>query len=344
MFDEHSYAVTAMSFSPDGRMFVSGDGAGKVVFWWTDAEQSNRYLADDARFDRRASQLVVRLFHQLGSKDEVLARIAETENLEEQIRTRANEIVENWTIAPEVELAMRAHQSEAAGFAEKAFEDYGRILELNPTHEVAIAARIRLGLDLSRWDELDKLFAALIAKSPDDDMLWFKRAVVLVERGDRRAYDALFDQMKKHATLQAGARGLRNLAKIACFYPPTTEQADEALRWAKKAFEKQSDHLGWPQLVLGLAYLRSGSHELAVKELTAAMSVTKDLILRAIAQALLAIAYHEMKQPEMARRSFEEAKQTRVTLSLASGPTNWHDILFARQVLKQAESRLAEAE
>ncbi len=77
MFDEHSYAVTAMSFSPDGRMFVSGDGAGKVVFWWTDAEQSNRYMADDARFDRRASQLVVRLFHQLGAKDEVLARIAE---------------------------------------------------------------------------------------------------------------------------------------------------------------------------------------------------------------------------------------------------------------------------
>ncbi len=239
---------------------------------------------------------------------------------------------------------MRAQKSETAGNPSQAFEDYGRILELNPTHEVAVAARIRLGLELGRWDELDKLLAALIAKSPDDDMLWFKRAVVLVERGDRRAYDALFDQMKKHAPLQTSARGLRNLAKIACFYPPTTDQAAEALKWAKTAYEKQSDHLGWPQLVLGLAYLRSGSHESAVKELTASMSATKDLMLRGLAQALLAIAYHEMKQPEMARSSFEDAKKALVPLALASGPTNWHDILFARQVLKQAESRLTKSE
>jgi WD40 repeat protein len=341
MLDEHSYPVSAVSFSPDGRMLISGDTAGRLVAWWTSADQSDSFMADDARADRRASQLVARLFHQLGSKEEVLARIASTENLDESIRTRANQIVENWIVAPHVEGIARAQKSEAAGDREKAFEEYGRVLESNPAHEAAIAARLRLGLELARWDELDQLLAAQITKNPIDDLLWFKRAVILIERGDRQAYDSLLAGMKKYPPFQTDARGLRTLTKIASFYPPNSEQAAEALQWATKAYEKQPDYLGWPQLVLGFAHLRAGNHQRAVDQLTAAINASQDLIIRATAHALLAASHHQTGDTQAAKASTDEAKRALIPLSRASGPTNWHDILFARQVLKEAESRLA---
>jgi WD40 repeat protein/serine/threonine protein kinase len=340
MFDEHSYPVSAMAFSPDGRMFLSADTAGRLVAWWTSADQSDRFMADDAHADRRASQLVARLFHQLGAKDEVLARIAGTENLDEPIRTRANQIVENWTVAPHVEWITRAQKSEAAGDHEKAFEEYGRVLESSPAHEAAITARLRLGLELGRWEELDQLLAAQVSKNPNDDLLWFKRAVILIERGDRPAYDSHLARMKKHPPFQSDARGLRTLAKMASFYPPNSQQAAETLQWAKKAYEKQTDHLGWPQLVLGFAQLRSGDYEAATEQLTAAIAIDGGPAARGLAQALLAIASLEAGKPDVAQKSLEQSQKTLAPPSLARDPANWHNILFARQILKQAEAHL----
>jgi WD40 repeat protein/tetratricopeptide (TPR) repeat protein len=230
-----------------------------------------------------------------------------------------------------------------AYFATKQFDlaraDWRRAVELRPELAQSQFDRLRLA---SRWSEAAEFGLLLIGQKPEDTLLWVQVPPVAV----LSEHDTIYPEV---------CRAILELYRKAPM-PENFERAFKACFLKRRAIDmselplnlipttldegKVPDHVRpWIWSTSALLAYRQGDAELAVKSVNQSEQHTSNLLFdyfHAINLAVLAMAQHDLKQPEKARTALNEGQQLLTRLQ-ANDRYN-HDTLIAEILLREAEA------
>jgi tetratricopeptide (TPR) repeat protein len=247
----------------------------------------------------------------------------------------------------------------------KSKEDYGSRLKLyesnSPYHTVnqslapaaespiqiaaLLHARGRLRAQYGQWQEAIPDFTKAIQLNPDDDLIWYLLAPLLLEAGDvegyrkhRQAFLARFCTTNDPPTAQRIAKG----AMLLPLAGPDLAAASNLAEIAVTA-GKNDSRVAFSQFVKGLAEYREGHFAHAAEWAKKALSKLGEDSQRDVqAYAVLAMARHKLGQTNEAHAVLANANQVNETKlpKLDSGDLGaaWNNVLIARILLREADT------
>jgi tetratricopeptide (TPR) repeat protein len=219
---------------------------------------------------------------------------------------------------------------------DRARADWRRAVELAPELAQSQFDRLRLA---SRWSEAAEFGLLLIGQKPEDTLLWVQVPPVAV----LSEYDAIYPEVcrailelfRRAPTPENFDRGFKacllkpgaiDMAEIPLSLLSMTLDEGTVPEWLPSWF--------WSARAL-LAY-RSGDAELAVKNVNQSVQHAPNDHCHALNLAVLAMAQHDLKQPEKARTALDEGLQ--LLTRLQAGDRHHPDTLIAEILLREAEA------
>lgn len=237
-------------------------------------------------------------------------------------------------------LAKRAAAYEATGRWDLAVADWLRVGRQKP--DLAQAAYDRF-LRAARWSEATQLGLLLIEQNPADATFWMRYAPVVVLAGDDAEYRAYCRRMAKQFAESQLPDEQDKLVK-ACLLRAGS------LELAKPAGSRLSRYLdggaasGWfaPYAWAGRALLayRNGDNSSAIAYARKSRDLGCVDEIQALNLAIVAMAHHQLRRPDEARRAFDEAGPLMTRLEADPVYSVNADVLIAGILLREAEALL----
>jgi serine/threonine protein kinase/tetratricopeptide (TPR) repeat protein len=141
-------------------------------------------------------------------------------------------------------------------------EVFAKLIVRQPRDTHLVVCRCRAWLTTGRWAEAAADYRRVIRQRPVSDET-FEAAASYLLAGDRVAYDELCQWLSAKTKQQPTVAGAYVLARTAAVVDPPGVPVEELRRWAEQANQAQVH--GWHVHVLGLAALRAGDWESALR-------------------------------------------------------------------------------
>lgn len=219
---------------------------------------------------------------------------------------------------------------------ELANTDWLRAAELQPGLAQTPFDRFR---SVQRWSEATISGSLLLKQRPADSMLWVQVPPIIVLAQDDAAYrsfcQGIVEGYRKVPTGKAAERAIKG-----CLLRPGAidlgELPGDLLAQSLNDGTLPEGIRPWGWLSLALLEYCSGDAESAVKHVAQSEQLTSLDNNRALNLAVLAMAQHQLKHPDEARQTLNEAAE--VIQRLQAIDRNDHDLLIAEILFREAEA------
>ena len=238
---------------------------------------------------------------------------------------------------------LKGERAKADGYLERLslYESSKPYRENSPVlSEEKAAELIRTG----KFKEAVPLYVEICNQRPGNSMPFLQLAALLMETGDTNAYPLHCHNALSRFADKEGTT-VRRVARASLLSPLDAQDTEIAVRFAELVLTQTTD----PQLLnqawlgKGMGDHRQGRFADAVASLAKAVAASRansraDAAINAAAFAVTASAQQQLQQPEKARAALVQAQNA---LNVARGSTpdlggNWHDILIAQVLLREA--------
>ena len=191
---------------------------------------------------------------------------------------------------------------------------------------------------VQRWTEASEFGVLLMKQKPSDSMLWVQIPPIVILAQDEGAYRSfcrgILENYRNTPTGAAAERAIKG-----CLLRPgaidLTELPGDLLAQCLNDGTSPDGMRPWGWGSLALLAYRSGDAESAMKHITQSEQLKPENSAHAINLAVLALAQHQLKHPDEARKALDEASQ--VIRSLQAIDKNHHDLLIAEILYREAE-------
>jgi tetratricopeptide (TPR) repeat protein len=235
-------------------------------------------------------------------------------------------------------LAKRAAAYEATGRWKLAVADWLQVARRRP--DLAQAAYDRL-IGAARWSEAMPLGMLRIEQKPADSTFWLRFAPILVLAGDEADYPAYCRRMAKQFAESQLPEEHEKTIKVCLLRPGLIDLAKPASVRLSRYLDSGAEP-GWlrPFAWCGRALLayRNGDSTSAIEYAAKSRELGCVDEIQALNLTVVAMARHRLRQPEEARRTFDEASQLMARLEVDPAYRVNADVLIARIVLGEAEA------
>ena len=199
---------------------------------------------------------------------------------------------------------------------------------------------------LGKWDEALAAYDAMIHDHPDPVDAFVEYAAILLLKGDVSAYRTWCGRLAEKFGKSGGPFAGSMLARACGLAPDVFAEKERLVRWGKQAVAKQPVTAGNVHS-LGLAQLRAGHADQAVKELQASIDAGDDSVRNWYG---LALANHRLGQQRQAGQWLEKAEGWMMETESKfadrtlhpSSPIEITDWLEAQVLRREAESLLGQ--
>lgn len=351
----HKVEVLCVAVSADGQSIVSGtanpDNTARV--WRAEHSLSNNVwpLPDPSeQIHFHTEQAEMAELQNRTFAAEVHRRLAARAESELPAMQRMQSLLSN-EAQPEndaerqslvVLLSRRAAKYIATEQWEPAFVDMKRIVEIQPNQVPNAFDSFRA---LERWNEAAHFGHELLQQDPAESLHWILVAPVMAQSSNEADYIAfcewivnqpaetalLADRSIKACLLKPG---VADLAKLPANVLAQALDEGTAPDWFPS--------YGWACRAL-LAY-RCGDSELAVKYADRSEAHSPSDVIRAMNQATLTMAHHELKNLDAARRALAEASRIISHCRDLPGSNLHPDLMIAQILFREAEIKVKEAD
>jgi tetratricopeptide (TPR) repeat protein len=234
--------------------------------------------------------------------------------------------------------ARRAGFLAAAGLWDAARADWLRAVELQP--DLAQSA-IDTFKQANRWNEAAEMANLVISQKPKEYLEWLKVAPLFVLAGDQAVYRSFCDRMVKQFAANATPAEAEGTVK-ACLLQSGAIDLDRLPARALGDFLDTGAEPGWLRVYAWAARAlwayRSGDGESAVKYVAKSEELKPDDYIRAMNLAVLALAEHQLKHADAARRALAEAVELTDRLESDPAKKGHHDLLIAQILVREAQA------
>jgi WD40 repeat protein/tetratricopeptide (TPR) repeat protein/tRNA A-37 threonylcarbamoyl transferase component Bud32 len=195
-----------------------------------------------------------------------------------------------------------------------------------------------------RFKEAADEFTRVIELRPDDHEAWHWQAVTLVQMGQLEAYRTLRERAVQRFKDTTDPNTAERIAKDFLILPGEGPGLEAAAKMAQTAISAPTNHpdMTWFRFAKGLAEYRQGQFGAAVESMRRALSDPgQDLTRDAEASFVLAMAQHQLQQPEEARAALTKGLEIVSTklpkLESEDLGDGWVDWIIAHALLDKAK-------
>jgi tetratricopeptide (TPR) repeat protein len=207
-----------------------------------------------------------------------------------------------------------------------------------------LSARANFRARTARWREATVDMSRAVELAPNDHYNWYQLAPLLIESGDFAAYAKHRQTMLTQYGTTKDACIAERTAKACLLLPVTGQVLTIASELADTAVTvgHQDPWLAYFQFAKGLAEYRQGHFANAVEWTQQALKEPGVEYRDAQANAVLAMAYYQLKRPDVARDTLAEAldiiKPVLAKIENRDLDAAWHDWVMAQILLREARS------
>jgi tetratricopeptide (TPR) repeat protein len=196
-------------------------------------------------------------------------------------------------------------------------------------------------LRAERWSEAAQLGLLRIEEKPDDSDVWLHIVPALVLAGKGADYPGYCQRMARQFSASPNVQDQERMIKACLLQSQSTGLVKQAGTKLASFLEAGAEPaylrpFAWTTRAL-LAY-RSGDSASAVKFVAKSRELNPRDNIEAQALAVLAMAQHQLKHPEEARRALDEAAQLATRLEADPNHKTQHDVLIAQILLREAQA------
>ncbi len=215
-------------------------------------------------------------------------------------------------------------------FAISEFDDaFLRATELRPDADDLWVARARRHYLNNRWTAAAADFAHVIKSIPPGEE-WFEYAALLLLAGEVDQYRAFSRAAVEQFRNSTDPLATYLLARAAILSDKPPADTGQILKWAEAAVAR--DSAAYKVHVLGMAHLRAGNYEEAVRRFQESRDAGFWSEVQNVQNVLgLAIAYAKVGKEAHAREFLDQAKKTIPATGLDVWPTDWLEIQIVRR-------------
>jgi tetratricopeptide (TPR) repeat protein len=248
-----------------------------------------------------------------------------------------SKLITDQTVGANV-LAKRAKAYQAVQRWDLAAADWRRAIEQQPgTAQTAFDSYRQV----ERWKEASEFGLMLVEQKPQDALVWMQIAPVLVLARDDADYPAYCRRIVEQFA-ESKAIDVPDKVVKACLLRP------EAIELAKLPVDKFAASLDegtapewlpvWLWGTRALLAYRSGDAESAAKYVARSEELKPADFTHAMNLAVLAMAQHQLRHPDEARRALKEAEQVTGRLQGEASNKGDSNLLIAQILLREAEA------
>jgi tetratricopeptide (TPR) repeat protein len=195
-----------------------------------------------------------------------------------------------------------------------------------------------------RFGEATEFGLQLVKAMPKDELVWLRVAPVLVLAGDQAIYSEFCDRMARQFAATKDPVVAERVVKAALLRPNSIDLGKLHGEILAKSLDDGTAPDWFPPWGFGsralLAY-RSGDAESAVKYMKRSEELKPDEIPHAMNLAVRAMAEHQLRHPEEARRALEAASQLINRLQADAKNKGNPDALDVQILYREAEALLS---
>jgi len=214
---------------------------------------------------------------------------------------------------------------------------FTRVAKLRPADRQLWIERVHFLARNARWPEAAKAMARVLELDPEDHLTWHLQAALQLQVGDLDGYRRdCRDMLARFGKTKNGTEAERIAA--ACLLAPQGTEDVPAILTLLEAVPSAYKFMFWNGVTLGRGHYRQG-HFAQAAEVLARVPHNNDFTTSA-ALACLAMCQQKQNQPDAARQSLQQARDTMARLA-RPGPgalqDNWYDWVHCQVILREAE-------
>ena len=237
----------------------------------------------------------------------------------------------------------------------RAIKHQKQALAINPKHPMTrrflknhymVASYAAMGLARTeRWNDAAAFGQELIEQDPDDSMIWLRVAPLLLLADEQKFYSEFCERI---VTRFAGTDDVEIAEKVckACLLQP---EAIDVAKLPRDLLIRPLDEgtvedsfRPWGWATRALLACRDGDAELAVRYVKRSEECQPAVLAHALNLAVLSLARHQLHNDEPAQHALTELSHLIDGQKFKIG--NFHDLLIAGILFREAEGRLAHPE
>ena len=286
----HAGSVTALAFSDDGALLVSG-GDDKTVRIW------------DFETGELRSTL---LGHTSGIVSAVFSGDSGDRRTITSMDMAGNILV--WSAATETEVEsdpqfwdVRAKRHQKRGDITNAAADRARFDQLRPIKETIDSETFDKFRNSGRWVEAAKVGCRWDKGRPGDRALWLRLAPVLVLAGDEEGYRDFCSRLSGYVGDTNDWRIAEHACKACLLVPAAVDMnklPHQVLERALDGGTLEGGILPWLWTSRGLIAYRLGDSESAIAHVGKSEELNPDELMKMMNRAILALAHHQLGHME----------------------------------------------
>jgi tetratricopeptide (TPR) repeat protein len=217
--------------------------------------------------------------------------------------------------------------------------------------DAKVGVRPELGngqAEQARWDKLTAEYAALVQKQPEEHLLWYRYAILCLQRGDvagyRRCCAALLERFQGTADASIAHR-----VALACLLVPEAVGDPKLPAQLAERGVAGAPRDPWHLFTLAAAHYRAGRHADAMKRLQEAIKVAQDRPdafrhATILSRLFLAMTYHSAGRARSAKELLDQTTQAMdrdlPRAGLEQLGDSWHDWIMCQVIRREAEAVL----
>jgi eukaryotic-like serine/threonine-protein kinase len=228
------------------------------------------------------------------------------------------------------------------------YQEAENLMNAIPVHLPAASAIFNiLGLvhaEHGEWQAALTNYAKVAELFPDDHLAYFSLAPLLLKVGDTDGYRKHRERILRQFAATSEPQVAERMAKACLLLPPAPPDLEKVQKMVDAAVAAGTDNTYWVyfQFAKGLAEYRAGHFDEAVRWLKQVLDHEGYYERAAAADAVLAMAQFQLKQPEEARATL--AKAVKIAGANMPKPDSqnyglvWNDWLICEILMREAQS------
>jgi tetratricopeptide (TPR) repeat protein len=194
-----------------------------------------------------------------------------------------------------------------------------------------------------QWQPALSNYARAVEFMPSDYLPSHFRAALLLQTGDLDGYQHHRERMLRQFSGTPDPVIAERIAKDCLILPPPAADLETIGKMANTALVVDSTHKSWGDVyfVKGLAEYRQGRFASALEWLKKALAEKRPWTRKVQAQMVLAMAQHQLKQPDEARATLAQGLQSAERTLKKSNEDldeDWNDWIIAHLLMNQAQA------
>jgi tetratricopeptide (TPR) repeat protein len=238
------------------------------------------------------------------------------------------------------------------GEYEKAITDLSEAIRIGPNYTQPYEHRGIIYVNLREWNKAAEDYGKLLNLEPTNSRLWLETAYLRLQVGDNDGYQKLCRRMLDQFGQSPKENDIVFLAATCVLAPRALGDGTQVRDIAEKRSALPSyGHHVWSVHVLGHAYYRTGMYDRAVECLERGLKDHPNWEYNVFNWLVLAMAHQRLKHETEARKWLVKAQERiqKETLRVTGGETKfapkgwlWRDVMGVEMLRREAETLIKE--